>query len=213
MRLYKLAVSMCCALAFNLSAMSDEITENYIRKNGQTVLEALNAPDLNRAERRLKFNAYIDQFSDLDRVSNFVIGKYSRRFSPEELQNYRTAFRAYSLATYETQFDDYRGGVIEILGSIDRNDRDSIVDSIIRRKDGQELNVQWRIQLRNDVYQIIDVALKLEGNLIWLAIEQRAQFLDLLDRTNGSAESLIRKLDELTTDLLAKISENSDQGE
>ena len=45
--------------------------------------------------------------------------------------------------------------------------------------------------------QVVDVALNLDGNLIWLAIEQRAQFLALLDRSNGSAEALIDKIESM----------------
>ena len=54
---------------------------------------------------------------------------------------------------------------------------------------------------RKGKLQVVDVAVNFDGNLLWLAIEQRAQFLDLLDRTNGSADALVSKLNELTDDL------------
>ena len=52
--------------------------------------------------------------------------------------------------------------------------------------------------------QVVDVALDLDGNLPWLAIEQRAQFLSLLDRNNGSANGLIAKINEMTNNLKAE---------
>ncbi len=65
------------------------------------------------------------------------------------------------------------------------------------------MNVRWRVLKRNGEYQVVDVALNVNGNLIWLAIEQQAQFLSLLDRTNGSADALIRKIEQMTREVRA----------
>ena len=78
---------------------------------------------------------------------------------------------------------------------------DSIVDTTIARSDGKNMDVRWRVLHRNGEYQVVDVALDIDGNLIWLAIEQRAQFLALLDRTNGSADALINKINDMTDKL------------
>ena len=80
-------------------------------------------------------------------------------------------------------------------------DRDSIVDSIVRRQNGDSQDVRWRVLSRNGKYEVVDIALNFDGSLLWLAIEQRAQFLDLLDRTGGSADALIEKLETLTAEL------------
>ncbi len=184
------------------SALADARSEAYVKENATLVLKTLDDPSLDAAGRTAKFNEYMDQFSNLDRISSFVIGKYSRRFNEGELKRYRVAFREYSLAAYAVQFDEYRGAEIKVTGSTDRNERDSIVDSVIESNDGERLDVRWRVLLRNDKYEVVDVALNIDGNLLWLAIEQRAQFLDLLDRNNGSADALIAKLNELTQDLL-----------
>ncbi|MEL7130435.1 MAG: ABC transporter substrate-binding protein [Pseudomonadota bacterium] len=200
----------CLCLAASLCAMvvssshADEASEAFVEENARLVLTTLGNPDLDANERTNAFNAYMNEFSNFDRVSSFVIGKYSRRFTEMELQRYRDAFRAYSLASYEVQFDDYRGSEIDVKGSTDRSERDSIVDTIVMRSDGELLDVRWRVLKRGDTYEVVDVALNIDGQLLWLAIEQRAQFLDLLDRNNGSADALIAKLEELTADLKAR---------
>ncbi len=187
-----------------LPVMADARTESYVAENASAVLASLNDPALSQEDRSEKFNLYMDEFTDLNLISNFVIGKYARRFSDEDLQHYREAFRTYALAVYETELDKYRGEDIVVKGSTDRNPRDSIVDTVIRRADGKDMNVRWRVMTRNGEFQVIDVALNLDGNLVWLAIEQRAQFLALLDRTNGSADALIDKLQEMTASLNAR---------
>lgn len=191
-------------LAFTaLPAFADATTEEYVRTNANDVLASLNAPGLTTAERRERFQAYMDEFTNLDAVAKFVIGKYSKRFTPEEMDAYLATFRAYALAVYEFYFNEYRGRDVKVMGSTDRNARDSIVDTEIVRSDGQELEVRWRVLNRGGTYQVVDVALNAEGNLIWLAIEQQAQFLSILDQNNGSVDALNAKITSMTDELVA----------
>ena len=202
MKRFILPVLMAATLSVSaLSAFADAKTEAYVEKNANEVLATLNSPDLSAAERTQKFSGYMDQFADLDRISNFVIGKYSRRFSEAELTRYRKAFREYALAVYENELDAYRGEAVTVRNSVDRSATDSIVNTVIRRRDGQDMDVRWRVQGSEGDYQVVDVALNLDGNLIWLAIEQRAQFIALLDQSNGSADALINKINSMTNDL------------
>ena len=191
-------------LAGALPAFADAKTEAYVQKNASEVLKTLNNPNLSTAERTAKFSTYMDQFTDLDAVSNFVIGKYSRRFTEAELTRYRKAFREYALAVYQFELDAYRGEAVQVKNSVDRSPTDSIVNTVIKRQDGKDMDVRWRVQGSEGNYQVVDVALNLDGNLIWLAIEQRAQFIALLDNNNGSADKLIAKINSMTNDLKAK---------
>ncbi len=191
-------------LAGALPAFADAKTEAYVQKNASEVLQTLNNPKLSTAERTAKFSAYMDQFTDLDAVSNFVIGKYSRRFSEADLARYRKAFREYALAVYQYELDAYRGEAVVVKNSVDRSPTDSIVNTVIKRRDGKDMDVRWRVQGKDGNYQVVDVALNLDGNLSWLAIEQRAQFISLLDNNNGSADKLIAKIESMTNDLKAK---------
>lgn len=197
------ALTAVSGLALTGAAFADQATERYVEENANIVLDTLNNPELSQEERTAAFEDYMDQFTDLNAVSNFVIGRYAREFSQEELARYRNAFRTYALAVYENELDRYRGERVEVIGSHDRTPRDSIVNTRIPREDGQAMDVRWRVLNRDGEYQVVDVALNIEGNLLWLAIEQRAQFIALLDRTNGSSEALIDKIEEMTADLEA----------
>ena len=186
-----------------LPVAADAKTEAYVQANASEVLASLNDPALTADQRTSTFSNYMDKFTDLDAVSNFVIGKYSRRFTPDELAAYRKAFRTYALAVYEAQLDAYRGKAVIVKDSVDRSETDSIVNTVIERQDGQNMDVRWRVLTRDGKYQVVDVALNLDGNLIWLGIEQRAQFIALLDRANGSADALIAKIESMTSELKA----------
>jgi len=201
---FLILVSLIASFALSAPAFADDGSEAFVSQNASLVLTTLDNDTLDKQARTEKFSQYMDEFSNIDRIASFVIGKYSRRFSPDEVARYRAAFRTYNLTAYEVQFDQYRGSAIEVTGSTDRSEKDSIVDSVVRSPEGDELDVRWRVLKRGDKYEVVDIALNIDGSLLWLAIEQRAQFLDLLDRTNGSADALIDKLDGLTADLRSK---------
>ena len=200
-RLTTSAIALSALVALALPAFADAKTEAYVQKNASDVLASLNDPSLNADQRTAKFNAYMDEFTDMEAVANFAIGKYARRFTDDELARYHKVFREYALAVYEHELDAYRGEAVVVKDSVDRSSTDSIVNTVIRREDGKDMDVRWRVLTRDGKYQVVDVALNLDGNLIWLGIEQRAQFLALLDRTNGSADQLIAKIQGMTDKL------------
>ena len=191
------ALAGAAVLMLAPTSQADAKTESYVQENASDVLASLNDPSLDSEERTEKFNTYMDEFTDMTAVSNFAIGKYARRFSEDELARYRKVFREYALAVYENELDAYRGEAVIVKDSVDRSATDSIENTAIKRQDGKDMDVRWRVLTPDGKYQVVDVALNLDGNLIWLAIEQRAQFLALLDRSNGSAEALIEKIESM----------------
>ncbi|RIJ31403.1 MlaC/ttg2D family ABC transporter substrate-binding protein [Henriciella algicola] len=203
MKFARHAVAALVMAAAASPVFADAKTEAFVEENANEVLEALNDPTLSSEERTELFSGYMEEFADFNAVSRFVIGRYANRFTPQELTRFQGVFRNYALAVYENELDAYRGEKVVVDRSIDRTASDSIVDTRIPRADGQEMNVRWRVLKRNGEYQVVDVALNVNGNLIWLAIEQQAQFLSLLDRTNGSADALIRKIEQMTREVRA----------
>lgn len=201
---FKAAISAGLMMLVATPALADEKTEAYVQENANNVLASLNAPDVTPEERREQFQLYMEEFSNLDAVAKFVIGKYARQFSEDELERYIQTFRTYALAVYEFYFNEYKGQAVQVTGSVDRNARDSIVDTQILRADGETLTVRWRVLLRGGEYQVVDIALNADGNLIWLAIEQQAQFLSILDQNQGSPDALIAKIEDMTADLVAQ---------
>jgi phospholipid transport system substrate-binding protein len=199
------------------AAYADKATEAYVQKNANMALESLNSPNLTAAERRAEFNTLMGQFTDIDLIAMRVLGKYYRQFSSQEKEAFTAAFREYALATYEAELDKYRGNELEVVSSQDNAPTsstkvDSVVTTVIEMPDpSKNLTVLWRVvefqpdskytEVFGSGYKVTDVALDLEGGRIWLAQNQREQFLSILDRSNGSAADLIAKVKEMTARL------------
>jgi len=200
----KIAIGATAVAMISAPAVADEKSEQFVKENANEVLEALNSPNLDSASRTETFNTYMDEFANMNAVARVSLGKYARRFSQDDFNVYRTAFREYALAVYEVQLDQYRGEEVQILGSDDNNERDSIVKTRITKEDGESLDVYWRVFLRGGEYEVVDVALKIEGNVIWLGSQQRRQFVDMLDQNRGSSKVLVTWLNDATAKLRAE---------
>lgn len=199
------------------AAYADQATEAYVNKNANMALKSLNTPNLSAEERRAEFNKLMGQFTDIDLIAMRVLGKYYRQFSDQEKEAFTEAFREYALATYEAELDKYRGNDIKVLSSQDNPSTsstrvDSVVTTVIDLPEPQkDLTVLWRVvefqpdskytEVFGSGYKVTDVALDLDGGRIWLAQNQREQFLSILDRNNGSASDLIAKVEEMTARL------------
>src|SRR3990167_9587500 len=81
-----------------LPSGADVRTEAFVQRGAGEVLQALDRPGLSADARAAAFSNYMDAFADMDTVSRFTIGKYVRRFSADDLQRFKTIFRAYALA-------------------------------------------------------------------------------------------------------------------
>lgn len=198
-------------------ALADEATEKYVATNAAMAMEALNDSTLNGAERREEFNRLMTKFTDLDYIVLTVLDHYYRRFTEAELKEFTGAFHEYALATYEAQLDKYRGNKITVVSSKDYPESNktktfSDVTSVIDLPDtDKDLTVIWRVvefqptsryaEVFGKGYKVTDVALDLEGGMLWLAQNQKEQFQAVLGRNNGDAKALIEKVREMTKQL------------
>jgi phospholipid transport system substrate-binding protein len=196
--------SAAAALAFAGSASASTVTESHVQQNAQQVLSSLGNAK-NADQRRTEFAVLMDKFADMPRVADFVLGRYARqaRANPALYQQWIATFKEYGLAVYEDQLDQYRGQAIKVLpGSQDTTINGkaySVVKSQILQKNGQPFAVNWRLIQSGNSWRVVDVALKLDESVIWLAIQQQQDFLAQLDKNGGDVTKLIEFVKNQTT--------------
>lgn len=173
---------------------SAEDAERFVQTQANAVIETLNA--LNAGERELgsvqaEFRDRIDALADVERVSNFVLGRYRRTASPEELDAFRDAFRNYAISVYESELSAYAGQQLDVTGSITRRPGDYIVQSrVFGGPDGQEYDVNWRILETDGDLRAVDV----EVLGVWLAQTQREQILAVIGNNRGQISAATEML-------------------
>lgn len=203
------------------AAFASAETEAYVQENASAALASLNDPAMTDAERRETFHTLMTRFTDIEAIALRSIGKYRTRFTAAEQAAFVEAFRHYAIATYAAELDKYRGNSIKVKSSSDARPNsvtkvDSSVTTVIDLPDPKkDVEVIWRVvefapgsnshTMFGGGYKVIDVAIVTEGGTIKLGQQQQKQFQSILDKNNGDAQALIKRINELTAELNAKV--------
>ncbi|MBS0386218.1 MAG: ABC transporter substrate-binding protein [Proteobacteria bacterium] len=186
-------------------AARDSAAESYVQENASQALSTLGNRNITGAERRRLFDQLMLQFSDMDRITLFVVGRYSAqlRADPALRALWVNTFKDYAVAVYEDQSQAYSGSAIRVTGSTERiPGRDIVVNSEITPRGQRALPVQWRLLRSGDAWKVFDVSLIFDGgNQIWLAQAQQLDFLSQLDQTHGDIRALISRVQQTTASL------------
>ena len=110
--------------------------------------------------------------------------------SAEEQARFTDALSVFLADTFRENADTFREADIVVLGSKDRSETDSIVETRITPKGEDPMKVRWRVIERNGEWRVVDV----EVLGLWLAIEQRAQISAILDRPRATIDDAIAAL-------------------
>jgi phospholipid transport system substrate-binding protein len=185
-------------VAPNAHAARNSDAERYVETNATNALRAL--ANSNAAQRRQQFQTLMTQFADMDRISTYMVGRYSPalRADPDLRRDWRVAFQDFAIATYEDQFQNLSGGTVSATDSEERvAGRDVIVTSNVRPTRGATMQVQWRVLRSGAGWKVMDVAVGRDA--VWLGQIQQRQFLAQLDDNNGNVRALINDLRGRTT--------------
>jgi phospholipid transport system substrate-binding protein len=169
---------------------SGQEAESFIETNAQQVISTLQALDAGEAQLesvREDFRDRVQTLADLERITNFVLGRYRRTADEETLTAFRETFREYAFSVYEGELTNYAGQTLEVTGSVTRRPGDYIVESrVTGGPDGQDYEVNWRVLASGeDGLKVVDV--QVMG--IWLAQTQREQILSVIGNHRGDVSA------------------------
>jgi phospholipid transport system substrate-binding protein len=197
------------AIAAPAHAARNGDAESYVQANATAALRALGDTSVASNQRRQQFDALMARFSDMPRIANFVLGRYSSqlRADPSLRTEWTRTFQDYAVAVYEDRLNNFSGSAIRVTGSVERvAGRDVIVNSELQPNGGgRPVTVQWRILRSGEAWKVVDVSLLVEGNQIWLAQQQQAEFLAALDRNNGDIRALMTDIRGMTATMRRRI--------
>jgi len=196
--LKSILISLALTLGLSTAASSQTTTaqdaERFVQSQANAVISTLDA--LNQGETdvetvRADFRNRIDDLADVDRISNFVLGRYRRTADEADLDTFRTAFRNYAIRVYERELGAYAGQQLEVTGSVTRRPGDYIIQSrVFGGPDGREFDVNWRILERDGTLKAVDV----EVFGVWLAQTQREQILSVIGNNRGDVNAATQML-------------------
>ena len=175
------------------TASGHEGVAEFVRKLGQTAIHELAPDGITQAERETRFRALLQANFDLPRITRFVLGRYVRSATPEQMTEFTTLYEDLMTLTYARLFASYAGESFTVLREAgDPGSRYSLVlGQIGLPSGGAPIALDWQILTSDDgSHRVVD--LKVEG--VSLAIAQRDEFTAVLDRNGGNIDALLDEI-------------------
>ena len=139
--------------------------------------------------RRKRFVALMDRYFEMDVVSRFVLGRYWRSISQEEISEFATLLQNYLALNYANQFKELNGEQF-VVGNETQNNKDTFVNSQFVRPDGPPVSIVWRMREFDNEFKIIDVSI--EG--LSMGITQRDEFTSVIQQNGDDVSALTKAL-------------------
>ena len=173
------------------NATAEAKAQVFIEGLADEAVQALTAKGVTRDQRIEKFRSLLKKNFDVPFIGKWVLGRYWRKASDTEKEQYLKLFEDYVVITYVERFDQYSGEKIKVDKTVRDPGGDFVVYSQIERPNGGDpIRVDWRVKMDGDVYKIVDVFV--EG--ISMSQSQRKEFTSVIRSNGGTVKGLLTVL-------------------
>jgi phospholipid transport system substrate-binding protein len=171
--------------------------EKFLGALAREAVAVLSDDGLDQAARTAAFRKLLRRGFDLPAVSRFVLGRYWRRASIMEREEFSQLFEDYVVATYGRRLGRLGGDVLRVSGQRADGRNGAIVHSRISAGQGPAIKVDWRLRHGAEGWRVVDIMV--EG--VSLALAQRSEFATVIRGTGGRVSGLLAKLRQKTQTL------------
>lgn len=195
-----IALSSSVAMAKDFGQEAEAFVQTMADKAMTSFRTVTDEEQLNKDFRTLLNDGF-----DVRAIGKWVLGRYWRKASEGEKEEYLKLFEDFIVVTYAKRFKDYSGENItfSVTQSLTKNDKDAIVRSKIERPEGGEpILVDWRVKAtQDDVMKVVDVLIA--G--VSMSQTQRSEFTSVIKNNGGEVSGLIAALKTKTSELVDKV--------
>lgn len=173
-------------------ARAGSTVAQFIEQLGDKAILQLADPTISDGERDKRFRALLDGNFDVPRIGRFVLGRYVRQATKEEIAEFTQLFEDITVLTYARLFASYAGEGFRVKREVgDPGDRYKMVMTEVEPGDGKPpIKLDWQVKVDGDSYAVVDI--RVEGAS--MAITQRAEYTAVLDRNGGNMADLLAQL-------------------
>jgi len=171
-------------------------SQAFIRDLADRAVENLTNKEFTTEEQRLKFQELFREGFAVDGIARFVAGRYWRRASKSEREEYLVLFEDVVVNIWSDRlFSQYNGQQFDILGARDDTPANSqelvaVVESRIQTTPHTSVKVEWRVASLGELTKIVDV--KVEGRS--LAKTQQDEFTGFASKNGRRFSAIIEEL-------------------
>lgn len=172
----------------------------FLKSLSRDASSKLGSEDLSEAEKEANFRQLFRSAFDVPAISRFVLGKYWRRASETQREDFMAAFEELHMRRFLPLFAKYDDESIMVESVLAEETRPDFfrVSSRIDRAEGEPFAVVWRIRDTGESYRILDVVA--EG--VSMAISLRHEY-GAVAKANG-LDGLLEQMRSKSADLAAQ---------
>jgi ABC-type transporter MlaC component len=159
--------------------------EQYVTKVGNSVIRLANSGQ-GKAALRQRFSGLINQNANVRSVGLVALGPYRKDLPSSKAGEFVKLVAFYMAAFFVYYIDEFQGSNIEINSS-NKQGNTTIVNSLVRLRNGSTSQVRWRILGAGQVGDI-----NVRG--VWLSLQLKKRFTDVLRRSDGDFNALFAEL-------------------
>ena len=131
---------------------------------------------------------------DINGVGFYTLGSYRKDLTEGQKKEYTILFNKYFLKTFVSRLTDYSEPKIEVISSEKKNEKYTIVSSILLATEKRaEVKIDWRVYTKDPNKPLIR-DLIIEG--LSLARTQKEEFSSVIESNDGDINALFNKLRE-----------------
>ncbi|MEQ8227727.1 MAG: ABC transporter substrate-binding protein [Rhodospirillales bacterium] len=188
-------------VAFVSPAAKAEVTNDevkaFVNSMASSAINSLTGQDIARDVRKERFRTMIHDFFAIKSIGKWVLGRHWRRATAEQREEYLSLFENMLLERYVDGFKDYSGESLEISRAEKRQENDFIVHTILKRPNGDPVEVSWRVGVGErdgqKIFKIVDIIV----NGLSMALTQQKEFNSVILNNGNSVDSLLEKMREM----------------
>lgn len=172
----------------------------FIQAAGNDLVAAINDPRLDLTTRRDRVAATLRRTIDVEGTGRFILGRYVRQASPQELAEYNRLFDDIIVRNLSARFGEYRGVKFSLGRSQQRTEEDVLVNTIVERPNTPAFALDWRVSEIGGQPRVVDVIA--EGTS--LRLTTRSEYSAVIQRNGGRIASLLDAMRNQIAQLAAR---------
>ena len=181
-------------LFFSSNTFANVISpENFIQiivDDAKKILVASNSKEY----KYKKLTELAKEKVDIKGIGLYTLGSYRKGLSGAQKEEYTKLFEQYFLISFTSRLTDYSDPKINVISSEKKNDKYTIVSSILLATNKKpEVKIDWRVYTKDPMNPLIR-DLIIEG--LSLARTQKEEFSSIIESNGGDINALFAKLRE-----------------
>ncbi len=153
-------IALAGLAALGRPALAADPASDFIEGLGNQAISVLADKALSQADRDAKFRDLFVQAFDVPAIGQFVLGRYRRSATPEQIDEFNKLYTDDVVRTYSRRLSQYAGETLKVLGSQVLSDETVVRTQIISPKKPQPTNVDWHLSGTAGSYKIVDVVIE-----------------------------------------------------